>query len=625
MMIKHFLLAMLLVAVGVEASGQSFTNTTRVKDLEDRQTITAIAIDDENNKYIGTDQGLLRIDHSGVVETIIPSASIHALAWSKRQGLWAAIDSNVLVQPESGRRIPLEGEQLRIQSMDFSGSQLWVGTNDGLHEVSVRNEKTIKRYGPENSKLLSSNIRYVYVDPSLIKWIGTDKGVARVVNDKWKIYEKDARINAITSNVEGVWIASDNEMWLVDAYNRWYPTAVEDGLSAGEVRALTADNKGKLYILSDKLIQFDPYTDNIVELEHDYPASSDARVAIMCDMDDNLWMGSLDNGLVTLDMEVSEDAPLEAFVAVQHPSCAGLQDGSIEVNASGGAPPYSYIWGNAGITGRHPQGLAPGRYTLTVTDATGQSYAHEISLESPRPLEISIEEVQGISVEGASDGVLRVQASGGTGDYTYAWSNGGNSRTIRNAPAGTVSVTLRDREGCSATIEYLLADGPPPVIAEIEPEVPEQTETADDDPLEQDDEPAEPLKSVDSENLKTLDAASLALGQTLRIEQLYFDADSSVIRPESHPVLDEVYTFLRNNEGIVIEIGGHTNGLPEHAYCDRLSSARARNVAEYLYQKGIPRDRIAFKGYGKRQPIATNETVMGRRQNQRVEIKILQI
>jgi outer membrane protein OmpA-like peptidoglycan-associated protein len=54
-----------------------------------------------------------------------------------------------------------------------------------------------------------------------------------------------------------------------------------------------------------------------------------------------------------------------------------------------------------------------------------------------------------------------------------------------------------------------------------------------------------------------------------------------------------------------------------------LSSARAKAVADYLIAKGISRERIQYRGYGKRQPIDTNETPEGRRRNQRVEIKII--
>jgi outer membrane protein OmpA-like peptidoglycan-associated protein len=90
-------------------------------------------------------------------------------------------------------------------------------------------------------------------------------------------------------------------------------------------------------------------------------------------------------------------------------------------------------------------------------------------------------------------------------------------------------------------------------------------------------------------------------------------------------VLEEIYTFLKDNNKVIIEIGGHTNSLPEDEYCDRLSTSRAKNIAQHLYGKGIPESQIAYKGYGKRQPIATNQTVEGRRRNQRVEIKIVSL
>ena len=123
--------------------------------------------------------------------------------------------------------------------------------------------------------------------------------------------------------------------------------------------------------------------------------------------------------------------------------------------------------------------------------------------------------------------------------------------------------------------------------------------------------------------LTELDPKNLRVGQTVQLENLYFEADSSKIKDESYPVLGELYEFLSGNPDVVVEIGGHTNGNPPHEYCDRLSAERAKAVADYLALKGIPRNRIQYKGYGKRQPIASNSNAEGRRRNQRVEIKIL--
>ncbi len=112
-------------------------------------------------------------------------------------------------------------------------------------------------------------------------------------------------------------------------------------------------------------------------------------------------------------------------------------------------------------------------------------------------------------------------------------------------------------------------------------------------------------------------------GQIIRIDELYFQADTSNINPSSYKILDEVYKFMMRNRRVVIEIGGHTNGVPSNQYCMTLSTARAKEVAEYLINKGVPAYRVKYKGYGKSKPVASDRTADGRRKNQRVEIKIL--
>ena len=91
----------------------------------------------------------------------------------------------------------------------------------------------------------------------------------------------------------------------------------------------------------------------------------------------------------------------------------------------------------------------------------------------------------------------------------------------------------------------------------------------------------------------------------------------------SFKILDELYAYLAKNQSVKIEIGGHTNGVPSVEYCDKLSTERAREVASYLTKKGINKTRVTFKGYGKRNPLASDKTMEGRKKNQRVEIKIL--
>ncbi len=122
-----------------------------------------------------------------------------------------------------------------------------------------------------------------------------------------------------------------------------------------------------------------------------------------------------------------------------------------------------------------------------------------------------------------------------------------------------------------------------------------------------------------------LDRSTIKEGDKIRVENIYFEADTFKIDPKSFPTLQELYSFLNNNKDVKIEIGGHTNGLPPHSYCDKLSQDRSESVKNYLVKKGISPFRIEAKGYGKRDPIANNDTVSGRKKNQRVEIKILKL
>jgi len=127
--------------------------------------------------------------------------------------------------------------------------------------------------------------------------------------------------------------------------------------------------------------------------------------------------------------------------------------------------------------------------------------------------------------------------------------------------------------------------------------------------------------------LQELDPNTVKKGQTIRIENLYFTANSSEIEEGSDDVLEEIYDFLKENRNILVEIGGHTNTIPSPSDCDKLSTSRARQVALYLSRKGISPKRLKYRGYGKRKPIVANDKfdMSARKKNQRVEIKILSL
>ena len=179
--------------------------------------------------------------------------------------------------------------------------------------------------------------------------------------------------------------------------------------------------------------------------------------------------------------------------------------------------------------------------------------------------------------------------------------------------------------------EPVLADTPTPEQPDPDlgkPEVPIGKPTSRPEPTPT--KPLEPTGRVATapapdKKIQGRSRRDLRAGTVMRVDKLLFKADSSAIQVESRPVLEEIYEFLEVNDDVVIEVGGHTNGTPNHEYADWLSQERADAVVGYLATRGIPRERLQAKGYGKRKPIATNRTPTGRRRNQRVEITVVAI
>ena len=112
------------------------------------------------------------------------------------------------------------------------------------------------------------------------------------------------------------------------------------------------------------------------------------------------------------------------------------------------------------------------------------------------------------------------------------------------------------------------------------------------------------------------------VGTVVTLKNVFFDFDRAELKPESYVELDKLADYLRKND-IRIEIGGHTDEQGTDEYNDRLSENRAKAVYDYLVGKGISAERLKYKGYGKRMPVADNATEEGRAANRRTEFKII--
>jgi outer membrane protein OmpA-like peptidoglycan-associated protein len=126
-------------------------------------------------------------------------------------------------------------------------------------------------------------------------------------------------------------------------------------------------------------------------------------------------------------------------------------------------------------------------------------------------------------------------------------------------------------------------------------------------------------------NEVTLDVKlkKIEVGSTIVLKNIFFDFDKATLRPESTTELERLSKLLTDNPSIKIEISGHTDNKGAAAYNLTLSDNRSKSVVDYLVSKGIPKERLTWKGYGLTMPIAPNDTEAGRQMNRRTEFKIL--
>jgi gliding motility-associated-like protein len=134
------------------------------------------------------------------------------------------------------------------------------------------------------------------------------------------------------------------------------------------------------------------------------------------------------------------------------PSCYGGNDGSITISISNGLAPYQYNYNNGAgfVPSNTLTGLTVGSYTVNVRDANGCQGQFVVDVTEPTLLEAQAS-AQNSSCFGADDGQATATATGGTGVYTYLWSNGDTRSTATNLLPGTHTVTVTDANGCTAT------------------------------------------------------------------------------------------------------------------------------------------------------------------------------
>jgi outer membrane protein OmpA-like peptidoglycan-associated protein len=119
-----------------------------------------------------------------------------------------------------------------------------------------------------------------------------------------------------------------------------------------------------------------------------------------------------------------------------------------------------------------------------------------------------------------------------------------------------------------------------------------------------------------------LETRDTARGLIVNMSDVLFDTAQFSLRPVAREKLAKVAGIISGHAGLRLDVEGHTDSVGGDDYNQKLSEQRGEAVRDYLTQQGVQTTSVSSRGFGKTQPVASNDTAAGRQQNRRVELVV---
>lgn len=164
------------------------------------------------------------------------------------------------------------------------------------------------------------------------------------------------------------------------------------------------------------------------------------------------------NCSIELPFNILEPDELELDISTTNETGNDFEDGSAQAHPIGGTPPYHFEWSN-GMESQEVMNLAPGEYSLTLTDLNECSLATSLIIEEYICPELDlVAETDNASCFGWCDGRIIPQLINGTWPYQFAWSNGSEEDYLLDLCAGSYSLSITDGKNCTVSSEFTIEE-----------------------------------------------------------------------------------------------------------------------------------------------------------------------
>src|SRR5207237_5547547 len=121
---------------------------------------------------------------------------------------------------------------------------------------------------------------------------------------------------------------------------------------------------------------------------------------------------------------------------------------------------------------------------------------------------------------------------------------------------------------------------------------------------------------------KILETRDTARGLIVNMSDVLFDTAKYTLKPGAREKLAKISGIVLAHPGLMLAVEGHTDSVGSDEYNQKLSEQRASAVRDYLVSQSVASNAITARGFGKSQPVASNDTAAGRQRNRRDEMAV---
>ncbi|MGB0864259.1 MAG: ligand-binding sensor domain-containing protein [Saprospiraceae bacterium] len=309
MSIKQYTLLVIATLITSVGFGQVIDLNIEQHKSINATPVNTIIVDFGNNKWIGTENGLMKINSSESKTTEVKSNSVVTATMGENERGWMCTYDNkiAMFDREVSYSTNVPSNEI-ITCMDADRNFIWLGTTNGLYKISLKSKKENESFFEGNSKLPSNRINDILVDQKGTKWVATENGVVEFNGKSWKTHLKKSDISCLIKYKGAILATGNGQMWKFKN-KEWSELILPEELSNGPIEDMVVDANNNIWLAGHFLARLDNNWMAYVYDEQD-GFTSQHSTTLAVDHRNNIWVGTAGNGLFKINTETVNDAPM---------------------------------------------------------------------------------------------------------------------------------------------------------------------------------------------------------------------------------------------------------------------------------------------------------------------------